>query len=411
MPEKYCLLLGIEKSRDRALLAAARTTKLKIALMYSNGTINNHRFADIILMGDPNRPEDVLKSVEEFEIKTGKTPAYVIPLTEMTIMSGFAVAQKYSLPYMNSETIKCTRDKHFMKEKFIEHGLKVARHKIFSTFQEMQDAARLLDYPLVIKPRNAGGSEGVMFVENEQQLQDSYQHLCAVAGVNHTRYGLESGRYQIEEFIVAKDEVSVEVINSPYGRAVCTMTDKYITDLPFFVELGHTIPSKWLGNTQVKQAALQACEALQLDRGIAHVELKISATGEPTVIEVNARPAGDCIMDLAERVTGTNLFALHIASYTDTEFRPPQSLPQNGRASIAFLDAGAGVVNRIHLPSPDNLPAEVVSLNIWTKAGQVSQACFDSNGRDGAVEFYWAEQPDEYIHLAFAKKLSQQIFQ
>jgi hypothetical protein len=31
--EKYCLLLGIEKARDRALLAAARTTDLKIALM------------------------------------------------------------------------------------------------------------------------------------------------------------------------------------------------------------------------------------------------------------------------------------------------------------------------------------------------------------------------------------------
>lgn len=411
MSEKYCLLLGIEKSRDRALLAASRNTNLKIALMYPNGRVNNHRFADIVLAGDPNRADSVLEAVENYERATGATPAFVIPLTEMSIESGLTVAQKYDLPYMHPDTVAATRDKHTMKEKFAAAGLKVARHQTFSNLEQMQAAADQMQFPFVIKPRNAGGSEGVIFVDNQQQLSQCYEHLSFVSDLNANRYGLDAGLYQIEEFIQAEYEVSVEVINAPTGRAVCTMTDKYITGLPFFVEIGHSIPSRWYDNQDIKSAALKACEALGLDRGIAHVELKVDAQGNATLIEVNARPAGDNIMDLAEKVTGTNLFSLHIASYLNPEFVPPASLPQTGQACIAFLDAGEGLVNSVRIPPLSELPKEVVSLNIWTQEGKHSQACFDSNGRDGAVELYWPQgAPEENYHLSVARTLSQQIF-
>lgn len=412
MSKKYCLLLGIEKSRDRALLAAARSTNMKIAIMYPNGTINNHRFSDITLCGDPNRSESVLESVKEYEKKTGYTPSHVIPLTEMSILPAAKISEQYDLPYLDSQTVKNIRDKHTMKECFNHFELPIARHKTFTNDEDITEAIIDLNFPLVIKPRNAGGSEGVIFVENKHELQEAYTHLNSVAQVNENRYGLATALYQVEEFIVAPYEISVEVINSPNGRAVCTMTDKYLTGLPFFVEMGHSIPSKWIENQEIKDIAIRACEALSLDRGIAHVELKVDKNGKATVIEVNARPAGDCIMDLAEKVTGINLFELHIQSYIDPDFTPPADFPQNGRASIAFLNADEGKVSQVDTPQPSDLPSFVTALNIYTKVGNTSQACFDSNGRDGAVEFYWSDGlPDENFHLKFAQQLSKNIFQ
>ncbi len=406
----YCLLLGIEKARDRALSAAIRESEIPVALMYVNGQLNNHKFADLIIPGDANRPDSVLEGIQYWQEKTGQVPGAVIPLTEMSIESGRQVANAYNLKYLSDTTVDHVRDKHKMKQAFIDAKLPVAKHATFSNSQQLDELVQDFTYPLVLKPRNAGGSEGVVFVRDYDELQFGYKHLTTVTELNTTRYGLSDGLYQVEEFIEAPHEISVEVLNTTSGSMVCAVTDKFLGDLPFFVELGHTIPSRYSNDNLIRETAVNACKSLGIDRGIAHVEMKIKDDGSPILLEVNARPAGDAIMELAERVTQQNLFNWHIKSYLRDDIVLPAHFEQTGRSSVAFLKARSGLIDNVTLPKPTTIPDEVVGLSIWAQPGKQTQACFDSNGRDGMVELFWSNPSEisETAHLDLANELANQ---
>lgn len=412
--ENYCLLLGSEKNRDRSLFGAVRSTSSPIAIMRSNGTINGHRFADIVINGNPNNPEQALLAIEYHKKLTGTVPNSVIPLIELSVETGLAIAKYYNLPYLAPDAVVKARDKQLMKQAFQKHGLPIPRFASFSSFEELKSITKEFLFPVVIKPKNAGGSEGVRLVSSQEELTESYAYLTHALKGYKAAYGLSESAFQIEEYIDAQHEVSVEILNTPAGRRIIAVTDKYLGEHPYFVELGHSVPSIWSNNAAIRNTALAACEALGINRGLTHVELKVMDNGEPVLIEVNARPGGDSILDLVERVTGVNLFELHCKSYLYDTLPPIDSIEITGRSAIAFMKSKPGVIREVTLPKMEELPENVVAFQLWAQKGGLSKKCVDSNTRDGAVEFYW---PDDKAttrltqHLEIAKQLTEKYIQ
>ena len=408
----YCLVLGSEKSRDRAILAAARSTNDPIAVMLRGAPVNCHRFADLTLAGDPDNPSAALAAVIAYEERTGSRPNSVVPLTEMSLTPGQVIARHYGLRYLTDATMAKVRDKHRMKQAFRQRGLEVPRFHAFGTYDELITLANELRFPVVIKPTSAGGSEGVTFVEGAEDLARAFADLTAAVRGFHERYALSETMFQVEEYISAPIEISVEVLNTPAGRHVLAVTDKDLGPLPYFVEIGQVIPSIHSDNLRARYAALAACEAVGMDRGVANVEMKLMSDGRPFLLEVNARPPGDSTMDLIETVTGINPFELHCRAFLSDDLTLAP-MPIRGRAAIAFLKAPVGDIETITPPDAGVLGEAIVRLNIWIRPGEQSRHLVDSNMRDGSVEFYWPDDSGTErarLHLATAAELSQQIF-
>jgi len=383
-------------NRDRALLGAARSTALPIAVMYKNGTINSHRFADIILPGDANKTNDVLDAINTYKERTGSTPENVIPLTEMSIIPGLVVAERYGLPYLSDETVTLVRDKFRMKSAFKKQGIPTPNFAEFKTLEELRLLVSEMGFPCVVKPRNAGGSEGVRMLRNESEIEVCFDVLQQQSRTNKEVYNTEEAMFQVEEFVDAPYEVSVEVLNTPKGRTAVAVTDKYLSPPPYFVELGHVIPSRFSDNARIQQYALSACEALNLDRGMAHVELKVFENGDATVIEVNARPGGDNIMDLAERSTGLNLFQLHCQAFLSDTFDFKETVDISGVSTIAFMQARKGEISKVSAPRSFELESCIKSFRIWANVGDKSDKWINSHSRQGAIEYYWPQAEEAY---------------
>lgn len=406
----YCLLLGSEKNRDRSLFGAVRAVSDPVAIMLPNGTVNTHRFADIVIDGNPNHPDRALAAVKRYQALTGSTPKNVVPLTEMTLSAGLAIARAYDLPYLSDAVFANARDKFLQKQAFEKIGLDVPQFAEFSSFAELQSIAERFRFPVVLKPRNAGGSEGVRMVATAKELLQGFNHLTNATKGYEEEYRLSGTAFQIEEFVDSQCELSVEILNTVTARHVIAVTDKYLTPLPYFAEVGHSVPSVWSHDELVRTTALKACEALGIDRGLVHVEMKISKAGTPVMMEVNARPGGGSIPDLIETITGKNVFELHCKSYVqDTVSLPP--LTARGRAATAFLKAEAGIIDDIIIPTRSELPVSVVVFKLWAKKGDVSPKCIDSNTRgEGYVEFYWPEDKvTERLkeHLVLASEMTK----
>jgi biotin carboxylase len=384
---RYLLLLGADPLlRERAIVSALRTYPGPVIGMEESAPTNANRFFDHVLQASYYDAKDALRAVEQFERETGFRPDAVVPILELNLHVAVAVARHYGLPSVSDMCLPRVRDKHTMKVAFEESGVPCARHRIFSTLAELQTVASELNFPLVLKPRDFAGSVGTIKVKDAADLPAAFDHCRSSLLEIAPTYQFSDGRYQAEEFVSSTHEVSVEVINYEGESAVLAVTDKAKSAAPYFTETGQLIPSRETGNESLRQLALDACKALFIDRGIAHVEILVNGD-DLSVVEVAARPGGDGIMDLIDRVYGFNPYDLHIAAYCQTLDKLP-TIPQNaaGIGAIGFLKAPTGTITGLR--EIDHPTAEECALYVTRRVGEQSRPATSYVGRDGVLEWF-----------------------
>ncbi|MFE7608975.1 ATP-grasp domain-containing protein [Streptomyces celluloflavus] len=407
---RYLLLLGADiLLRERAIVSALRTYPGPvIGMSQAPASDSANRFFDHVLRADYYDAAEALAAVEAFERETGLTPDAVVPVIEMTVHVSVALARHYGLPTLSDECLARSRDKHTMKVAFEEAGVPCARHRLFSTLPELRDAAAELTYPLVLKPRDFAGNVGTIKVNGPGELPAAFDYCRESLLEIAPTYDFADGRYQAEEFFAATHEVSVEVANHEGERAVVAVTDKSKAGAPYFTEKGQLVPSADSGNQALRQVALEACAALLIDHGLAHVEVLVNGD-ELSVVEVAPRPGGDGIMDLIDRVYGFSPYDVHIASYRGTlEGLPEFPTQARGIGATAFLKAPEGTVAEVH-PVKD-LSDQEVGLYTTAEAGDWSRPLTSYLARDGVLECFrggqGGEQPDPHAFRAAVDELA-----
>ena len=140
-----------------------------------------------------------------------------------------------------------------------------------------------LKFPYVIKPVDNMGARGCRMVRNRDELY---------AAVDEALKFSRSGRALLEEYMEGP-EFSIDAIIYDGTFTVTGFADRHIFFEPYFVELGHTMPTNI--NYQkyvelVKVFALGA-KSLGLSRGAAKADIKWTEKG-PMIGEIAARLSG-----------------------------------------------------------------------------------------------------------------------
>jgi hypothetical protein len=153
-------------------------------------------------------------------------------------------------------------------------------------------------------------------------------------------------------------------------------------------EIGQLMPSRESNNPAVRALGVRACEALQIERGIAHVEILINDE-TMTIVEAAARPGGDGIMDLVDRVYGFNPYDMHIASYLDM-IDMGMEVPQEpaGIAVCIFLKAPPGIIKELR--PVNHFAAEELSIYVTSPVGSISYPASSYQTRNGVFEYFEA---------------------
>lgn len=183
-------------------------------------------------------------------------------------------------------------------------------------------------FPLIVKPTDRSGSRGVEKVLDPVQLESA---------IKRARKDSFEGKAIIEEFVTGR-EISVEGISFEGNHTILQITDKVTTGAPFFVELGHHQPSSLSDEIKdkVKQIVLNALDALHIQYGASHSELKIDEDGNIRVIEIGARMGGDFIgSNLVQLSTGYD-FVKGVIDVSLGTFEVPK-LTQNNYSGVYFL--------------------------------------------------------------------------
>ena len=265
--------------------------------------------------------EEILRICRDIKIDGITTIA-----SDVAVRTVNYVAEKMGLignPDKYSET---TTNKYLMRQCFMEHN--VPSPKFCLTEGQVPETINTFTLPLIVKPTDRSGSRGVEKVANKMDLQRAIDRAC------HQSFQMKA---VIEEFVEGR-EISVESISFNGKHYVLQITDKVTTEAPFFVELEHHQPSSLseVIKANVKVIVLNALDALHIQYGASHAELKITNEGDIRVIEIGARMGGDFIgSDLVKLSTGYD-FLKGVINVAFGEFEEPR-LSDNKYSGVYFL--------------------------------------------------------------------------
>lgn len=206
--------------------------------------------------------------------------------TDMPMRSIAAATQELGIPGVSMESAIMSTDKIEMIKAFKLHGVASPWFFEIEAFSEIEDLKGSISYPCIMKPSDNSGSRGVIIINGQEELYTAYNY-----SVQQSR----NGKVIIEEYLQG-DEVSVEIITYKGDPHVLQVTDKLTTGAPYFVEMGHSQPSKFVGDDlkKISDLAKSAVKAVGIQDSPAHVEMMVTKDG-PKMIELGARMGGDCI--------------------------------------------------------------------------------------------------------------------
>jgi formate-dependent phosphoribosylglycinamide formyltransferase (GAR transformylase) len=409
--KEYVLLLGADQYlRERAFSGAKQAIDLPVWTASANPVRGLNRMFDHTLPADPKDSESLFSAIREQRVD-GWVPRIVVPLNDWTVEAANVINRELDLGGLDARTVTNARNKHDMKAAFMSAGVQTPQAFLVESREELLDAVDAIGLPVVIKPYDFGGSGGVVLATTREEAVNGLTESKAVIAKYGSLFNIQGDKYLVERFVDSDDEVSVEVLCGEDRAHVLAVTEKYLSPRPWFAELAHLVPSHRTSDHALCDLAEQACKALGINAGLAHVEIKFDSNGTAWVIEVAARPGGDGIMDQVERAYSLNPYRLHVGSYLGLDYFDTVGKAVPTRTSaIAFLKAEPGRIREVH--EEKALPPEVRSINVSSKAGDISHAAMNWSTREGLIELEWEEifTAKTQLPVDMARQLSSEIF-
>ncbi|MDC7221355.1 MAG: ATP-grasp domain-containing protein [Spirochaetales bacterium] len=206
----------------------------------------------------------------------------------MTVGTDFSpsvawVAEKAGLPGIPFQTALDASDKVRMRAKFEEAGLPSPGYIEMSPEMGPLTPLETLSFPLVVKPVDNMGARGVRRVDNEAELIEAIGKAITFS---------RSDRAIVEEFLEG-DEFSIDALVYNGKVEIYGIADRHIYFPPYFIEMGHTIPS--IADEETLRVIIEtfkeAVKAVGIENGAAKGDIKFSR-GKAWIGEIAARLSG-----------------------------------------------------------------------------------------------------------------------
>lgn len=283
-------------------------------------------------------------------------------------------------PDLSYKDSLCATIKSYMRDRLKENHLPIPEYYAVNNFNEFTEAVRKLNGCCIIKPADNAGSRGVVllngssFPSNDQLLQ-AYEY---------SRDNARGGVVMVEEYMTGP-EVSVEAMTINGETTIVTITDKFITPPPYFVEIAHSEPSILDEETkeQICKITKKALKAIGLINAPSHTEIKVTKEG-PKIVELAARLGGDFITSkLVPLSTGVDMVgnSVLLATGSSVDLTPTR---QNGSA-IRFIQGKEGILKRIDIDEEVYHLEGIEEVVLYKKPGDLTHSTRSSNDRLGHI--------------------------
>lgn len=370
---KKIMILGGSQLQVPAIMKAKELGYEVIVVDYDKNAVG-FQLADIKLLVSTIDQEEVYKQALIYK------PDYIMTSTsDAPVKTAAYINEKLGKPTgISYDDAICATNKEFMRKRLRFYNVPIPKFYIAKCYEEFKNAISNFSDLCIIKPADNAGSRGVqLFDPNcfEEHIKEMYEYT-----LEYSRNGV----VLIEEYMIGK-EVSVEAMTVNSETFIITVTDKMVTEAPFFVELGHSQPS--MLNDDIKRKVIQitknAIHAIGIVNGPSHTEIKITSDG-PKVVEIAARLGGDFITSkLVPISTGVDIVGssvlLAIGEPVDLSIKKDEGV------AIRFICGESGYIKKIKINDNIQNMDGIVEIKFYKEEGDYISSPKSSNDRIGHV--------------------------
>ncbi|MEX2784116.1 acetyl-CoA carboxylase biotin carboxylase subunit family protein [Streptococcus sp. H49] len=220
--------------------------------------------------------------------------------------------------YKNQDML-AIKTKAQMKEIFRQHGLKVARGRVFHTDDEARALAAELGFPVIIKPNSGVGASDTYKLRSPEALEDFFTYKNADV------------EYIMEEFVEG-DIITFDGLTDYDGNIVFYSSLEYSEAVLATVEKDHDMfyyVPRVIADDLI-QAGKICVDAFKVKERFFHFEFfRLKETKELIALEVNCRPPGGLTIDMWNYANDFDIFREYANIVRDNIFEAEITRPYN----------------------------------------------------------------------------------
>ncbi|MDR0603978.1 MAG: ATP-grasp domain-containing protein [Bacteroidales bacterium] len=195
------------------------------------------------------------------------------------------IAKELGLPGIDVQSARDCNNKIEMRKRLAKYNIPGPRFDFADNYEQAQQKAEKLGYPLVVKSTDNSGSRGIRILNNENMLKQACEEAL--------KYSFYDKRILLEEYLEG-EEYSVDTI--VYNGIVypCGISDReFDYSKEFAVQTGSVTPSRLPEKIQNEMYCLmsQAAKAMGINKGAFKGDL-ILCDNKPKILEITARLSG-----------------------------------------------------------------------------------------------------------------------
>lgn len=208
--------------------------------------------------------------------------------TDYGVLTASYIAKQMGLPGLDYDVAKLIKNKYCVRKCLYEHRVDDTQQAYeVDKDTDLGKLGKRIQYPVMVKPCDGSGSRGTSRVDREDQFPEA----CKTAMASSL-----TRRAEVETFIVGK-EYGAESLVVNGEIYVLGIMRKWMTDPPYYAELGHAIPTDlpYEIEQRAKQCVKKAIQELGINSGSVNMDMLITAEGKIHIIDIGARMGGNMI--------------------------------------------------------------------------------------------------------------------
>ncbi len=225
-----------------------------------------------------------------YDLHAAQPLTAIVPVDDSGVELAALACAALGLPFNRPEAAAAARDKFLMRQLFARAGVPSPAFRLCTTADDLTALAQTIAYPCVVKPLRLNGSRGVIRADNPEQFSAAVRRLAALLDRVE---GAGPHEFLVEEFIPGFEVALEGLIDGGQVQVLALFDKPDPLDGPFFEETIYVTPSRLPTETQAAICAVTAAaaQAIGLERGPLHAELRINERG-PWMIELANRSIG-----------------------------------------------------------------------------------------------------------------------
>lgn len=208
--------------------------------------------------------------------------------TDYGVLTAAYIAENMGLPGLKYEVAQLIKNKYRVRKCLYNHHVDDTEQAFEVDVEtDIEKLAHKLTYPVMVKPCDGSGSRGASRVNNASDLSNACQ-FAMNGSITH--------RAEIESFIYGTEYGAESlVINGEIH--VLSIMKKWMTEPPYYAELGHAIPCGLPVDIEkkAKDCVTNAIKVLGINHGSVNMDMLITTDGKVYIVDIGARMGGNMI--------------------------------------------------------------------------------------------------------------------